>query len=250
MPAGDDVAQLLARLDALERKLGGDGGSGAGPGRGGEGTRPSIPERTPPPRTPPRSGSRTEPMPSSSLASFEASSPHPVVAPTALGVDDAEADASLVELEPPIDLAVAHIDGPPASDSPEESAPLALVLDRLRGFLQSENRGLAAALEGGQLLERSADRLRIAVPGSFAATRLQSRLAPLEEICGRFFGRRLRIEITQSDESHANGRAHLEVDSELARKRRQEALQHPAVNAAMEILGGEIVEIRPLGVSR
>jgi hypothetical protein len=40
------------------------------------------------------------------------------------------------------------------------------------------------------------------------------------------------------------------VDDELGRRRRLEALQHPAVNAALEILGGEIVEIRPLGTSR
>jgi len=31
------------------------------------------------------------------------------------------------------------------------------------------------------------------------------------------------------------------------RQRRREALAHPAVNAALEILGGEVVEIRPLG---
>jgi hypothetical protein len=33
----------------------------------------------------------------------------------------------------------------------------------------------------------------------------------------------------------------------LAQRRRQEALNHPAVNEALEILQGEIVEIRPLG---
>ncbi len=250
MPAGDDVAQLLARLDALERKLAGEGGSGPGSGRGGEGTRLAVPERIPPPRTPPRSGPRTEPAPSPAAPSLVVSPALHVGIPTALGVEDEEADASLVELDPPHDLALASVDETSTADSPEESAPLSLVLDRLRGFLQSENRGLAAALEGGQLLERSTDRLRIAVPGSFAATRLQSRIAPLEEICGRFFGRRLRIEITQCDESGPNGRARPELDGELARRRRQEALQHPAVNAAMEILGGEIVEIRPLGVSR
>jgi len=37
------------------------------------------------------------------------------------------------------------------------------------------------------------------------------------------------------------------AESDLGRRRRQEALDHPAVNDALEILGGEIVEIRPLG---
>jgi hypothetical protein len=31
------------------------------------------------------------------------------------------------------------------------------------------------------------------------------------------------------------------------RRARQEALRHPAVNDALEILAGEILEIRPLG---
>ena len=34
---------------------------------------------------------------------------------------------------------------------------------------------------------------------------------------------------------------------EEARRRRKDALDHPAVNAALEILEGEILEIRPLG---
>jgi hypothetical protein len=36
---------------------------------------------------------------------------------------------------------------------------------------------------------------------------------------------------------------------EGVRRSRQEALEHPAVNDALEILGGEILEIRPLGDS-
>ena len=32
-----------------------------------------------------------------------------------------------------------------------------------------------------------------------------------------------------------------------ARRQRQEALQHPAINDALDILRGEILEIRPLG---
>jgi hypothetical protein len=37
------------------------------------------------------------------------------------------------------------------------------------------------------------------------------------------------------------------ADEEADRRRRREALDHPAVNAALEILGGDVVEIRPLG---
>jgi DNA polymerase-3 subunit gamma/tau len=248
LPAGDDVATLLARLDALEKRLAGEPGPGPGPARGpggGDGARPATFERPAAPRPPAR---RAEPAtaPANALAPAAASVPAP---PTPDGVSDDGADASLAQLEPPGTLlATAPEDGP--ADVPQESAPLPLVLDRLRAFVQAENRGLAAALEGGELLERSGDRMKIAVPGSFAAKRLQGRLEPLEEICGRFFGRRTRVEVVQREEASASGRPRPEVDDELGRRRRLEALQHPAVNAALEILGGEIVEIRPLGTSR
>ena len=37
------------------------------------------------------------------------------------------------------------------------------------------------------------------------------------------------------------------ADRERSRRRRQQALSHPAVNTAIEILSGEIVDIHPLG---
>jgi hypothetical protein len=36
-------------------------------------------------------------------------------------------------------------------------------------------------------------------------------------------------------------------DDETVRRRRRDALAHPAVNTVLEILGGEVVEIRPQG---
>jgi hypothetical protein len=39
-------------------------------------------------------------------------------------------------------------------------------------------------------------------------------------------------------------------ENDLARRRRQAALDHPNLNDALEILGGEIVEIRPVGGGR
>jgi len=37
------------------------------------------------------------------------------------------------------------------------------------------------------------------------------------------------------------------ADDEAVRQRRREALAHPAINATLEILGGEVIEIRSLG---
>ena len=130
-----------------------------------------------------------------------------------------------------------------ASDAAPPAPDLPVVLDRLRAVLADEDRGLAAALEGATLLERSPRALRIAVPEAFAARRLERRLAELEAVCARVFGEPTRVAIAgPAEEAPAQGQG----DAERARRRRA-ALEHPAVNAALEILGGEVVEIRPHG---
>jgi DNA polymerase-3 subunit gamma/tau len=136
----------------------------------------------------------------------------------------------------------------PAPTRASAPTPLAQVFDRLRSFAQDENRGLFAALEGGRLLAKSDDALRVALPSAIAARRLESRKGDLESVCARFFGKPIRVELSVD----AGGAAPVAngakaAGGELARKRRQDALAHPAVNAALEILGAEIDEIRPLG---
>ena len=195
MASGDDVARLLARLDALERRLsggeappsGGDGGrSPAGPAAGSGGDRPRA--RSKPARA------------------------EPAAAPEEL---------------------------------PE--APLDVVFERLRAFAGREHPGLGAALEGGRLLERRADALRLAVPRGFAERRLRDRAESLEALCASFFGRPMRVEIeSEGDASEPNGGR----DPERIRQLRQDALQDPGVAAALEVLDGEVVEIRPLGGGR
>jgi DNA polymerase-3 subunit gamma/tau len=233
MPAGDDVAMLLARIDALEKRLSAEAGPGSGGGRGPAGG--ESPRSAPAPRPAPAKPTFTRAE---------------KAAPTPERVEDSEADASLAALDPPGRPMPAAPDEAPGLEPEAESAPLPVVMDRLRGFVHGENRTLAVPLDGGRLLERTADRLKIGVPGGFAATRLQGKLAALEEICARFFGQRMRIEVVVLEAAATSGRAAPEVDDEIARRRRQEALQHPAVNATLEILGGEIVEIRPLGTTR
>jgi hypothetical protein len=81
-----------------------------------------------------------------------------------------------------------------------------------------------------------------------AARQLEARIGELEQICGRFFGEPTRVALSIRDSATP------ETDGghgeDLARQRRKEALSHPNVNQALEILGGEIVEIRPLGGGR
>jgi DNA polymerase-3 subunit gamma/tau len=235
---GDDVARLLARLDALERRLAGAPGDPADPAGGAP---PSGPGE---PATP---GRRTRPPGARSAA------PAPARAPAGPG-ETAEAarfglepePAGAVPAEPPSEPGLPDL-GPPLAGL---EAPLAVVFDRLRAVAREENRGLYAVLDEGRLLERSGDRLRIALPAGFAARRLAARLDGLEAVCARIFGRRLRIELetVEAADGPAGRRpSGPPPDSDLARRRRQDALGHPGVNDALDVLGGEILEIRPLG---
>ncbi len=136
-----------------------------------------------------------------------------------------------------------------APEAPSASAPPEVVFDRLRAMARETNPGLFAVLEAGRLVERSDDRLRVALPEGFGARRLKERIDALEARCARFFGRPVRVEIeTWSEQSAEPPRP--AADPKLLRRQRQSALQHPAVNDALRILGGEIVEIRPLGEER
>ncbi len=128
---------------------------------------------------------------------------------------------------------------------PDESAPLPVVFDRLRAFVGREHPRLAAALEGGKLLERESGRLRIAVPNRFAAQRLGGRRDIVEDLCSRFFGEPTRVEVEMQKAGSPGGGPR--NDPETARKLRQKALNHPAIGAAIETLEGEITEIRALG---
>jgi DNA polymerase III subunit gamma/tau len=192
LASGDEVAELLSRLDALERRLaGGEGGMGPGDGGPGRGREPA-PRRgaAPPAAAPPRADS--------------------------------------------------------AGVAPAADLPPSAVFDRLRVFAQRENRGLFAALEGGQASHWDGDRLRLALPAGIGSRRLGSRRAELEAVCERFFGRPVRLELEIADEAGGAEGAR-EASKEAGEARRREALNHPAVNAALEILDGEILEIRPLG---
>jgi DNA polymerase-3 subunit gamma/tau len=208
----DDVSKLLARLQALEKRLGG----GASPEpEGGGGSRSGAGARRP-----------TRPAPRRGRGASSG--------PRALEAAPAPAAESAPAAEPA---------RPPGGD-----APLDVIYDRLCAFAQERNRGLFAALEGGQLLERAPGRMRIHLASALAARRLASRAQELEEVCQQFFGETVRIELESSGSSRPESAAVARPeDTEAARRRRQQALDHPGVNTAIEVLGGEIVEIRPLG---
>jgi hypothetical protein len=123
-------------------------------------------------------------------------------------------------------------------------------MDRLRVFGQKRDRGLFASLDGARLEAQRDGYVKIAVAGDFHVKRLQSREAEVASLCTEFFGEPTRVEIALL-QSGANGAARKADKPEPTRERerqiRQEALNHPGVNAALEILEAELVEIRPIG---
>ncbi len=143
---------------------------------------------------------------------------------------------------------------PPPTGGSLEAHP-AVVIDRLRGFLRSDHPGLYAALDGARLVASDDSHLRVSVPEAFAAQRLRGRIETLETVCAEFFGRPTRFEIeseestTGSDEAQARGGPE-PLTNEAKRQLRQRALNHPAISRAIEILDGEITEIRPTDSAR
>jgi hypothetical protein len=168
------------------------------------------------------------------------------VAPTG---DRPEREAVATEGEPK-----AMASDPPPSNGSFDAHP-AVVLDRLRGFIGKSHPGLVAALEGGKLLERDDQQLRVFIEEPFAAQRLRDRLEALETVCAEFFGQPLRVQIETTEEhpeaeTEAATGARTAPTGEALRKLTQRALENPAVNRAVEILDGEILEIRPAGHTR
>ena len=230
-PDGDDVARLLTRLGELERRLSGNdpasGGSGAARGgsdpvSGGSGAArgdsdpvsggPSTGER---PRT---SKGRRRPQKSDRSGAGEAAGP-----------------------EPPSPVA-ANASPPP--EAPSATAPLGAIFDRLRAFAVRRHPRLAPALDDGALLERGDDHLVLAAPNRFAAQRLEARREALESLCAELFGHPMRVSVELRD--RAAEAAEPGTDRNDARVARQRALEHPSVGLALEVLEGEIAEIRPI----
>ncbi len=233
MPPGDDVAQLLARIDRLERGLRENPTGGGSGSSGPQGGRSSSNSNSGPPST--RRAAPTQAAAESTAAATQ-SGPDPEAAPTESGPErDAAADA-------------------PPSNGSFDAHP-AVILDRLRGFMREDHPGLAAALEGGTLLERDDQHIRVFIQEPFAAQRLRDRTESLEAACAKFFGHPIRVQIeTTKEDAEAGSQAATDskvaLSSDALRELTQRALKNPAVNRAVEILDGEIVEIRPTGQTR
>ncbi len=224
---GDKVEELLARLDGLERRLAGAGGGGPEPG-GSAGSKPGEARRA---ASGTSEGKKSEAAPSAAPVS----PPAPAPAPAAPSAAPAPIVAAGPEPETELDL-----------EEPVTPAPPDAVFDRLRSFAQEANRGLFATLEGGRLAARTDETIRIVLRSAIAVRRLEARLAELSAVVERFFGKALRV-VLEVEGGGSDPAPRASGPAPLDKRRRQAALDHPAVNQALEILSGEILEIKPLG---
>ena len=234
LPEGGDIAQLIARLDALEQSLAGaddgkPGGGGSAPGSAGGRPQTAKARAQVPPET---------------TRSAQAQTVTRVEPPT---------------VDPPM-VAPPTVD-PPMVDSPKQATPsppveaLATpqaVLDRLRAIAKEKDPPLFQSLDRVELVARSETQLHFVASGEFQTKRLEARRSELEALCRSFFGKAMRIEISQSEaETMAQGDlADSNTNREADRQRRHDALNHPSINLLLKELRGEIVEIRALNGSK
>ncbi len=272
-PDGDDVARLLTRLGELERRLSGSGpargdsdpvsgGSGAarggndpasggsGPASGGSGAARGGNDPASGGSGPARGGN--DPVSGGSGAARGDSDP--VSGGPSTGErprtskgrrrpqkSDRSGAGEAAGPEPPSPVA-ANASPPP--EAPSATAPLGAIFDRLRAFAVRRHPRLAPALDDGALLERGDDHLVLAAPNRFAAQRLEARREALESLCAELFGHPMRVSVELRD--RAAEAAEPGTDRNDARVARQRALEHPSVGLALEVLEGEIAEIRPI----
>jgi hypothetical protein len=124
--------------------------------------------------------------------------------------------------------------------SGDDVAQLLARIDALERRLSSQASKIGGAEPGGAP-EPRAERERAAG---------RTRTAPEEELAGLASIESRADPPEDPSTPPATREAERSAGEDLARRRRKEALSHPNVNQALEILGGEILEIRPLGGGR
>jgi DNA polymerase-3 subunit gamma/tau len=282
LPAGDDVAQLLARLDQLERRLasgglpssgsagGGSPGSGAGGraagapaggnrGRGGRGRSEArsaeaqagsarkagapMPRDSQSPSTP--EADAFEAPPARASGSSDASEPAWAGRAKSAGPSPSHAPSSARGGTPETEGTRSV---PDRSEEPVAiggGAAPEILFDRFRAKALETDRARFASLDVASLSAIRGHTIEIAVPGAFHAERVRARSDDLEALASQLFGQPTRVAVIVRDEKTA--REASSESREAARRRRQEALNSEPVNLALEVLEAEIVEIRPLG---
>ena len=107
-------------------------------------------------------------------------------------------------------------------------------------FVSKEKVTLLPYLKSSQAPSCDGPVLALAVPGGYYYDYLTQHTRQVEEMAQRFFGRALRVTVSVAEAAAAPGPA----PPESAAAVHAAALENPVVRAAVEILGGEVQEVR------
>ena len=211
------VDELLTRLEEMERRLAGGGGgeppASRGPETRGRGTAGAAPTR---------SAERTAPMPARPPVAGAAGSASP------LPIDDAS-----------VTVASERSTGTPRP-------PAAPAGCGWQGFLAAAQTkvGLRMWLNGSRALEESPERLHIGLESEIAEQTLRQQIGVLAELAAGAYGgaRRIELSVMRAPE---NAAAPAAAGATRARELDARARSSPTVRSAVDILGGEITDVRP-----
>lgn len=212
MPDAVPVDQLLARLEAMERRLAG--------GSASVGTSRPAPAATstagaPRPPAPPRGEVAPSPAPA---APPHAAAPAPVAAPA------------------------------PAAPPAREAAP-ATNGSGWEGFLAAAQSkiSLKVYLAGSRLLEESGDTLHIGVENDLAMRALKDpdSVATLQDLALRAYGGPRRVLVSVAKPPAEEIAMRMAAEDARRREISERAERSSSVRAAIDILGGEVTDVRP-----
>jgi DNA polymerase-3 subunit gamma/tau len=223
MPDAAPLEDLVARLEEMERRLGGVGGEPPG-GRGSEGKGRSSP-----------GAGRAAPGGAGALAG--AGPPAPEAA-AAVGVGRLGAAVVGIGVPAPAVSACERAEMT-ATEKLATSAPPGGEWNAFLAGAQAKV-SLRMCLNGSRPLEESADTLHIGVESEFAERALRQRenLASLQEIAARCYGGARRIEISVVKVGAEDAAARKAAEAARARELAARARASTTVRSAVEILGG------------
>ena len=223
LPEAAPLDQVIARLEAMERRLSGGGGEPTGRGSG---PRPGA--------TVPASAGPTPAMAPApaTRASAASAAPAPAVAPRSATAPEPAATAPL---QPPRAV-VARI-----GDSGGATG--------WAGFIAAAQSriSLKVYLNGSRPLEESDGMLHIGVENELALRALKDpdSVALLQEIATRSYGGTRRVQLSVAKPPAEEIAMRMAADDARRREISERAERSVSVRAAIDVLGGEVIDVRP-----
>jgi len=225
------MEEIVEKLEAIEARLGG-GPSAAG----GGGIERAAGQGRPASRGP-ASAAPVAPRPEPRTRAMEAPPADPAMATRA---EPSSAPATKSPTAPmPSTPAGGRVHAVPAPDAVSWRSFLALV--------QQERKALYMTLAGSRCLDLGTQELKIGVDSEVYARELSKKenRGEIEALAARAFGRPLSVSVQAVKEARTgNEVAAAAAVRETEESFKRETLEHPAVKAALDILGGEVRAVK------